>query len=486
MSTTLRQGGLPAATEPAVSDDHPEASRLNGLFRNALACARAGDQAGAEEALRRIVESAPESHPAWYVLGSLALRRGEAECAIDALGRAVALRPDRPEYQTAAGDAYRAAEYLAEAERHYRAALTSAPSAPQALAGLGMVLVSQGQVDEGVEQLHACVRQLPRHPVAHMNLGNGLLAAGRPEDAVRAYDRALALDPSSARAHGNRAAALLAAGRAGEAAAAASRAVRADPSHVNGHLNLGYAMAAAGRREEAARAFRAVLDLAPGHPAATFFLAASIQGTPPPAPPRDYVREVFDRQAGAFDRHLTEQLQYQAPAVLSHLARASGVATGLRVVDLGCGTGLMGAAVRDLADRLVGIDLSPRMLEQAARRGVYDELCAGDVVEALSRGDARYELFVAADVFIYLGDLAPALAASRRAAAPDARLVFSVESDAAEGYALLPSGRYAHAPNYVVDAAAAAGWALVLEQAFDIRLEGGRGVPGHGYAMVAV
>ena len=60
------------------------------------------------------------------------------------------------------------------------------------------------------------------------------------------------------------------------------------------------------------------------------------------------------------------------------------------VVDLGVGTGLCGPWLASLSpERLVGVDLSPEMLAQAEARGMYDELLAADVIEALQDGRAR-------------------------------------------------------------------------------------------------
>ena len=78
------------------------------------------------------------------------------------------------------------------------------------------------------------------------------------------------------------------------------------------------------------------------------------------------------------------------------------------MLDLGCGTGLSGEAFRPLVDWMEGVDLSPGMIEQARRKNLYDRLDAGDLTESLDahlRADARFNLIVAADVFVYCADL---------------------------------------------------------------------------------
>ena len=140
--------------------------------------------------------------------------------------------------------------------------------------------------------------------------------------------------------------------------------------------------------------------------------------------PEGYVRALFDGYAPAFDQALTERLGYRAPELLLRAVEAARSGERMKfgsVLDLGCGTGLAGAAFRPFCDWLVGVDLSPAMLAQAREKGLYDRLVEGDVTRFLAeeaQAKARYHLILAADVFVYLDDLAPVL----QAAAPCWRL----------------------------------------------------------------
>jgi predicted TPR repeat methyltransferase len=135
-----------------------------------------------------------------------------------------------------------------------------------------------------------------------------------------------------------------------------------------------------------------------------------------------YVRRLFDQYADRYDNALTEQLAYRGPQLL--LAAVSGVmgAAGravrfASVLDLGCGTGLCGAAFRQHADWLAGVDLSPAMIAQAAAKGSYERLAVGEIETFLADEAAhaqKYDLVLAADVFVYLNDLAPTLSAIAR------------------------------------------------------------------------
>src|SRR6185436_9446257 len=107
--------------------------------------------------------------------------------------------------------------------------------------------------------------------------------------------------------------------------------------------------------------------------------------------------------------------------------------------------------------RVVGVDLSPRMLEIAARSGAYARLEQGELVEVLARIPANsVHAVLAADVFIYLGDLSAIFTAVARVLAPGGLFAFSVEGLESGSYVLQPTGRYAQSPAYLRSLAALA------------------------------
>ena len=197
-----------------------------------------------------------------------------------------------------------------------------------------------------------------------------------------------------------------------------------------------------------------------------------------PASPADYVRGLFDHYADDFEPHLLDVLHYRAHADV--VAAAAPLCAPLRTsaLDLGCGTGLCGPLLRPLAQRVHGVDLSPTMLERARLRGSYATLTQADIAEHLRSTPERHDLVVAADVFIYLGDLAPVFAGVRRVLAPDGVFAFSVESTAADGFVLQPSLRYAHAEPYLRALAAEHGFAVASVQATTLREDQRRPIAG--------
>src|SRR5262249_51580342 len=142
---------------------------------------------------------------------------------------------------------------------------------------------------------------------------------------------------------------------------------------------------------------------------------------------------------------------------------------GLDILDLGCGTGLTGVAFQDLARRLDGIDLSPAMIEKARSRAIYDHLAVGDIEEAAG----TYDLWLAADTLVYLGDLDRIFAAAKRSLRPGGRFLFTVERNPDAGFALGPKRRWRHAEAYLRETAARQGFSVAGLMACAPRHEAG-------------
>ncbi len=236
-----------------------------------------------------------------------------------------------------------------------------------------------------------------------------------------------------------------------------------------------------GRREAAAEAFRRALAADPSDTLGAAARLALIGGTEAPQGlPSAYVTRLFDDYAPRFEAHLVGALAYRGPALL--VGALDAVAPGRRfaaALDLGCGTGLMGAAIRDRVTRLEGVDLAPAMVASARARGLYDRLEAADAIAFLERApQGACDLILAADTLCYFGDLRPVFAASQRALGPGGLLALTAETFAGAGFRLLEGLRFAHSPHHIEDAACAAGLRIVLLRQAWARREADVEAPG--------
>ena len=195
-----------------------------------------------------------------------------------------------------------------------------------------------------------------------------------------------------------------------------------------------------------------------------------------------YVRTLFDGYALSFDSALRLGLAYQAPELMREAVRAARPEmTFGAALDLGCGTGLGGAAFRPFCGTLAGVDLSPAMVAQARAKDIYDRLVEGEVLDFLAAEAAAhtpYDIVIAADLFGYLDDLTAVLGAAARVLAPGGLIAFSAETHRGDGVILRDTLRYAHAESHVRGALDAAGLQLVSLDSAPARSEKGVPVPG--------
>jgi predicted TPR repeat methyltransferase len=200
--------------------------------------------------------------------------------------------------------------------------------------------------------------------------------------------------------------------------------------------------------------------------------------------PQAYVQTLFDQYAPRFEASLVGDLGYRGPALLFKAVLSVRSATGQpalfkRAIDLGCGTGLAAAAFARTADRFVGVDLSPRMIERARATSLYAELEVADMVQGLrAREDASADLILAADAMVYVAELAPVFAEAARVLAAGGLFAFTTETHDGEGVVIGHGLRYAHAAAYVRATVKSAGLTLPLLEDRSARNEDNTPVPG--------
>ena len=407
---------------------------------------------------------------------------------------------------------------LIEAERCYRAAFEKSPRMPEAAHLVGRVLFDLQKPEEALPWLHKAGSLGPSRAGAFNDLGNLLEELGRPEEAEDAYRRVLELEPGNADAHSNLGTALKEQGRVGEAAEAYRRAIELDPRHFGAYFNLGNLFKQEERFDEAASAYRQAvridpeksdahrnlcaalkslgdwgraaeacrewLDREPDNPVARHMMAAFSGEEAPARAADEYVVKVFDDFAATFDQQLAS-LSNSGPQRIAEALAEEGLTAegGLDVLDAGCGTGLCGPVLRPCAGRLVGVDLSQRMLQKARQRNIYDQLTSGELTAFITAHPEAFDLIVSADTLVYFGHLEPVLAAVGSSLRPGGRFVFTLERmetppDDNVGYRLDRHGRYAHSPDYVTGCVSQCGLRLHRIKSVDLREQAGRPVGG--------
>lgn len=416
-------------------------------------------------------------------LGVALLDAGRADDALASHERALALNPSYALAWSNRGNALRRLGRLNEALDSYQRALQFKPDYAEAHCNRAIVLQDMGRYLDALGAAEDALNIKDRYADAWLARGNALHCLRYLPEAVESFDRAIHLRPDWAEAYSAQGASLFKLGEFGAALDSYDQALKHRPDYALAHYHRGNALRALERREEAIAAYRAALAHGDNPETIAFALASVGEGETPAALPNDYVRSLFDQYANHFDQHLTEVLGYRTPAVLDALLRHVAPSSELNTVDLGCGTGLCAPYLRNYSRKLSGVDLSQPMLHKATERGLYDELACADLTSYLAGREGAFDLAVAADVFVYIGDLAPVFRAVHAALRPGGRFCFSVEAGDGADYVLRPSNRYVHTPAYLQRLAAETGFTVLASQAIEARQENGAPIAGHALLL---
>ena len=397
---------------------------------------------------RRVLEASPAHAEAMHYAGVLAHQRGQSDEAIALIERSLSLSPKRADWHSNLGIVYRDRLRLEDAIAQFRRAVALDPEQANALSNLGVVLRALGHLDEAEASYRAAIRVAPDHVDAYTNLGLLMKATGRMREAVMCLCKVLTLRPK----------------------------------HPEARRVLALAHCALGEVDQAKAVFEEWLKEEPDNPIALHMLAACSGRDVPARASDEFVEQTFDSFASSFDSKLA-QLLYRAPDLVAGMLADSDVeaSKSLDVLDVGCGTGLCGPLIAPYARKLVGVDLSERMLAQARARKVYDELVKGELTAFLDQATAAFDVIVSADTLVYFGSLEPVVAAAAKALRPGGRLIFTVEElkDAGydAGYSLSLHGRYCHTRQYLERVLS--GETLQVEMVpAELRLEAGDPVAG--------
>ena len=422
-----------------------------------------------------------------------------------------------------------AAKAWPEAERWFGEATRLQPISSAAQRGLGIALISQQKFVAAETALRAAVRLEPNSADSHQMLGSVLMARRVSDETVNideaaaSLTRALELNPRLAEAAFNLGRIAYVQENVGRAAECFRHAVAVNPLHIKAIASLMQTStelqrvpdAIAGGEESLARlqsqpaippaaynmvrsqlaqAYRQVDNLAAAAACyrailaidssdkVTAHLLVAAEGNVAQDHVKDFAKASFDALAAGFDHHLVDHLKYRAPGLLA------GVLGEMRpdkngfpaILDLGCGTGLVGMALaKNFAiKKLVGVDLSPNMLREAAKRELYAELIGDDVVSAMSARADRFDLIVAADVLVYVGALEHVFEQASRLLNSGDMFVFTVELSEGAELALESAGHYRHGKAYVMRLAQAYGFEITRLTEDVIRTEVNKDVAG--------
>ena len=334
----------------------------------------------------------------------------------------------------------------------YKKAIEVSPNYSDAYNNLGNALLRIGNLDEAAMFLKKAIIIKPDYIDAIFNLGSTLKELGQLEESNRLFKKVISLKPNHFKAHLLLGLNLKIAKQYSLAIIYLEKVLELRPKFAPGYLNIGNIYSDLGQKKQAIQYFEKALIIKPEYKQAQYKLNA-LTGKNSKSSPKEYVENLFNGYAENFDESLVNSLGYNLPfQIKDWITKLDSKRKKFnKVIDLGCGTGLSGKSLREISKNLTGIDLSKNMVEKARELEIYDDLLVGDIEEVLSNASEKYDLFVALDVFVYLGDLEAIFKTIKLCSNKNAYLIFSVEIQEGDGFSLLETLRFSHSEKYILN-----------------------------------
>ncbi|WP_028579260.1 tetratricopeptide repeat protein [Desulfogranum japonicum] len=361
---------------------------------------------------------------------------------------------------------------LQEARRQYLLLIELHPDHASLRYNLGLIYFQQDEFDHAINEFSLAASFEPEDTDTLFNLALCQKKTGDYAAAIATHIRLLIIEP-------NHFDSLFCLGNCyrdqyddDQAIGCYQRALTLNPAYVPAIHNIADIHYRAGDHDLVIMYYKQILEKQPQNESIRYLLAA-LQGVHLDHAPDAYIHDVFNSYASEFEQDLVVELGYDNPQQLYDCLNRSDArgAYCLHGLDLGCGTGLSGIVFKKMVHVLDGVDLSEDMIAHAIDKKCYAQIYQDSIVHHMTTTEETYDLFLATDVFVYIGDLVPILSLAGTIATPGALFCCSTEHLNGTQYRLQPTGRFAYSPEYIEQTALKTGWRIVSQESAPLRLE---------------
>lgn len=448
----------------------------------------------AVQALLKAIKASPRCTAAFNNLGTVYYAQGRFQDAVNAYHSAIALQPSYIDAYFNLGLSLAKLHQHQQAMDAFLAVIELSPKHVGAHFHMGCLLMQQREFRLALDYFWAIARDCPFHFETQANMATCYLKLGQLDDAKSHYQQALALKAEDVSIVFNLGVIFMQQGSPEQAIAYYLRAceLRAQdphdqerPSFFELHNNLGVAYLSLRNWQKALAHFQEALRIEPQNEAIRHTIKILTQREDLASVPLPYVQSLFDSYADHYDEHLLQHLHYHVPQALFQAVQQSVNVGPFKwdVLDLGCGTGLCGEAFRPIARSLTGTDISRNMLAMAAKKNIYDSLEQTEAIAFLGKTMHKYDLVVAGDVIVYMGNLGALFQAVDGVLKDNGHWVFNAEISYDKEYQMNVTGRFAHRNSYIDALADRYNMKIVYYQERDMRTQGQEVVKGHVYLL---
>jgi predicted O-linked N-acetylglucosamine transferase (SPINDLY family) len=238
---------------------------LHALLNQAVSLHQQGQLTQAKVLYEKVLVKQPRSFDALHLSGVLAAQRQDFALAVERIGQAIAVDPNRAEAHFNLGNAFRELKRWDEALVCFERALVLQPDDEAAYSSYGLVLIALGRLDEAVSSFDKALFCKPRYASAYVDRGNALLKLERLDEALANFDQAIAIEPQYAKAYNNRGNVLTTLKRYDEAIQSYEKAISIQPDYAISYSNRGNVLQELGRLEEALASHDTALAIKPDY-----------------------------------------------------------------------------------------------------------------------------------------------------------------------------------------------------------------------------
>lgn len=393
----------------------------------------------------------PEDIDALFTTAAEYQQKGQLEKAIKIYDRLIDILPHISILHYNIAHAYFDLDDKEQALSHYLSAFDLDPNDPDILFNLALCCKACNLFDKAIEKYKDLLNKEPANIDVLYNLGNCYKDNIDTDKAIETYHTLLEIDEN----------------------------------HRSTINNLAYLYHKVGDEIQATAFYKKLLTIDPENASAKHLVSA-LSGENVSSTPDEYVQSVFDNYSDNYEQSLVNELNYSVPTKLREIFGVTfpQIKQIQNCLDLGCGSGLAAVEFVDICDSFLGVDLSEKMLQLAAKKDIYKSLIATDIESFLNQNEEMFDLILAADVFTYVGEL-QAIFEKLTVCATDS-CVFSFSTEllkSRETFKLQKSGRFAYSKGYINKTAQNTGWQVVNTKATGLRKERGQWIDGIIYYL---
>ena len=437
----------------------------------------------ATEAFKKAISINPDYIDALNNLGIVFQNQGEVKEALECFTTILKKNPNFANAYFNIGNVFKEQGDLSKAVENFKQALALNPKYAEAYYNMGNAYKEKGDLKASLKAFRQAVSLKPLFVEAHYNIGNILVSQNELETAEEVYKKVIAVDPSHVKAYINLGYVLKNLSKFDEALATYKKARAIDPQNAIIYNNLGNAFREQGKLKEALENYKKLIYYEPDNATAKHMIA-SLTGESTNTAPKEYIEKLFDDFASRFEKSLVNELGYEVPKTVVNILRNQFGKNELgTVLDLGCGTGLLGEEIRKYCKKLEGIDISASMLQEAKKKNIYDKIDQVDINEYLASETLDFDYYFSLDVFLYVGNLSEIFRLIKSRNQKKGKLIFSTEHTEKDGFYLEKTGRYSHSKKYIENLCQEYNFSILYFSTTNLRKENNKTIIGGIYIL---